>query len=153
MFHIILHQPEIPANAGNVGRTCVALGARLWLVRPLGFRLDDRHLRRAGLDYWRHLDWQVVDDWPALLAALAGCRLWYFTKRAARKYTRGRLCPRRRAGFRQRIAGAAAFAPGGRARSLSAHSHGRGSPQSESRRQRGGGRLRGRPAMQPAAVA
>ena len=63
MFHIVLYQPEIPDNAGNIGRTCVALGAKLWLVRPLGFRLDDRNLRRAGLDYWQHLDWEVVDDW------------------------------------------------------------------------------------------
>jgi len=93
MFHIVLHQPEIPDNAGNVGRTCVALGAKLWLVRPLGFRLDDRHLRRAGLDYWQHLDWEVVDDWPALAARLAGCRLWYFTKRAARPYTEAALAP------------------------------------------------------------
>ncbi len=87
LFHIVLHQPEIPDNAGNVGRTCVALGAKLWLVRPLGFRMDDRHLRRAGLDYWQHLDWEAVDDWAALVARLAGHRLWYFTKRAARPYT------------------------------------------------------------------
>lgn len=70
MLHIVLHQPEIPDNAGNVGRTCVALGAKLWLVRPLGFQLDDRHLRRAGLDYWQHLDWEAVDDWAALLNRL-----------------------------------------------------------------------------------
>jgi tRNA (cytidine/uridine-2'-O-)-methyltransferase len=71
LLNIILHQPEIAENTGNVGRTCVALGAKLWLVRPLGFRLDDRRLRRAGLDYWQHLDWEAVDDWPALLARLA----------------------------------------------------------------------------------
>ena len=93
MLHIILHQPEIPDNAGNVGRTCVALRAKLWLVRPLGFRIDDRHLRRAGLDYWRRLDWEVVDDWPALAARLAGCRLWYFTKRAAQVYTEAAFAP------------------------------------------------------------
>jgi tRNA (cytidine/uridine-2'-O-)-methyltransferase len=72
LLHIVLHQPEIPDNAGNVGRSCVALGAKLWLVRPLGFRLDDRHLRRAGLDYWQHLDWEAVDDWAALLSRLPG---------------------------------------------------------------------------------
>jgi tRNA (cytidine/uridine-2'-O-)-methyltransferase len=87
MLHIILHQPEIAENTGNVGRTCVALGAKLWLVRPLGFRLDDRRLRRAGLDYWQHLDWEAVDDWPALLARLPERRLWFFTKHAARPYT------------------------------------------------------------------
>jgi tRNA (cytidine/uridine-2'-O-)-methyltransferase len=87
MLHVVLYQPEIPDNAGNVGRTCVALGAKLWLVRPLGFRLDDHHLRRAGLDYWQHLDWEAVDDWPTLLERLAGHRLWLFSKRAARPYT------------------------------------------------------------------
>src|SRR5262245_12251352 len=51
-LHIVLHQPEIPYNTGSVGRTCVAVGAKLWLVRPLGFRVDDYYLRRAGLDYW-----------------------------------------------------------------------------------------------------
>jgi tRNA (cytidine/uridine-2'-O-)-methyltransferase len=87
MLHIVLHQPEIPENTGNVGRTCVALGAKLWLVRPLGFRLDDRHLRRAGLDYWQYLNWEAVDDWPSLLARLPEARPWLFSKRAARCYT------------------------------------------------------------------
>lgn len=87
MFHVVLHHPEIHYNTGSVGRTCVALGAKLWLVRPLGFHLDDRHLRRAGLDYWQHLDWEVVDDWSALIERMPGRRLWYFTKRAAKTYT------------------------------------------------------------------
>jgi tRNA (cytidine/uridine-2'-O-)-methyltransferase len=87
MFHVVLYQPEIPDNAGNVGRTCVALGAKLWLVRPLGFRLDDRHLRRAGLDYWQHLDWEAVDDWSAFAQRMAGRQPWFFTKRAERLYT------------------------------------------------------------------
>jgi tRNA (cytidine/uridine-2'-O-)-methyltransferase len=86
-LHIVLHQPEIPDNAGNVGRTCVAVGAKLWLLRPLGFRLDDRHLRRAGLDYWQHLEWEAVDDWESLLARLPGSRFWLFTKHAARTYS------------------------------------------------------------------
>jgi tRNA (cytidine/uridine-2'-O-)-methyltransferase len=87
MLHVVLHHPEIPDNAGNVGRTCVALGAKLWLVRPLGFRLDDRHLRRAGLDYWQHLDWEAVDDWNALLERMPGRRMWFFSKRATQAYT------------------------------------------------------------------
>jgi tRNA (cytidine/uridine-2'-O-)-methyltransferase len=87
LFHIVLHQPEIPDNTGNVGRTCVAVGAKLWLVRPLGFRMDDRRLRRAGLDYWQYLDWEAVDDWPALMSRFSGSRLWFFTKHAARVYT------------------------------------------------------------------
>ena len=60
-LHVILCEPEIAANTGAIGRTCVAAGATLWLVRPLGFHLDDRHVRRAGLDYWEHLDLRVVD--------------------------------------------------------------------------------------------
>lgn len=85
-LHVVLYQPEIPHNTGSVGRTCVAVGAKLWLVRPLGFRLDDYYLRRAGLDYWPHLEWQVVDDWEQLLAALPGQRFWFFTKTATRSY-------------------------------------------------------------------
>jgi tRNA (cytidine/uridine-2'-O-)-methyltransferase len=87
MLHVVLHQPEIPDNTGNVGRTCVALGAKLWLVRPLGFRMDDHHRRRAGLDYWQHLDWEAVDDWPSLLQRLPDARPWFFTKHATRCYT------------------------------------------------------------------
>ncbi len=93
-MHIVLHQPEIHYNAGNVGRTCVALGAKLWLVRPLGFRLDDKHLRRAGMDYWQHLDWEVVDDWRALCARLDEGRLWLFSKTAQRAYTEVRFEPK-----------------------------------------------------------
>lgn len=90
-LHIVLYQPEIPQNAGAVGRTCVALGAKLWLVRPLGFRIDTRHLRRAGLDYWQHLVWEVVDDWEALVARLPGHRPWLMTKTAQRPYTEARF--------------------------------------------------------------
>jgi len=87
LLHVVLHQPEIPHNTGSVGRTCVAVGAKLWLVRPLGFRVDDYYLRRAGLDYWEHLEWEVVDDWAALVERLPGARLWLFTKTAANEYT------------------------------------------------------------------
>lgn len=86
-MHIVLYQPEIPQNAGNIGRTCVALGAKLWLVRPLGFRMDQRHLRRAGLDYWQHLDWEVVDDWATLRQRLPEAEPWLLTKTASRLYT------------------------------------------------------------------
>lgn len=92
-LHIVLYRPEIAANTGNVGRTCVALGAKLWLVRPLGFRLDDRRLRRAGLDYWQYLDWQAVDDFRDLRRYLAEERCWYFTKRASRPYTAAAFQP------------------------------------------------------------
>ncbi len=87
LLHIVLVQPEIPQNAGNIGRTCVALGAKLWLVRPLGFRMDERHLRRAGLDYWQHLEWEAVDDWAGLRQRLPEPEPWLFTKTAERLYT------------------------------------------------------------------
>lgn len=87
LLHIVLHQPEIPDNTGAVGRTCVAIGAKLWLVRPLGFVVDNRHLRRAGLDYWKHLNWEAVDDWSMLASRLAGHAFWFFTKHAVRPYT------------------------------------------------------------------
>jgi tRNA (cytidine/uridine-2'-O-)-methyltransferase len=90
-LHVVLHQPEIPYNTGSVGRTCVAVGAKLWLVRPLGFRIDDYYLRRAGLDYWEQLGCEVVDDWPALRSRLtteaAGRQPWLFTKTATQVYT------------------------------------------------------------------
>ena len=86
-LHIVLYQPEIPYNTGSVGRTCLAVGAKLWLVRPLGFRVDDYHLRRAGMDYWQHLVWEAVDDWEALCKQLPTERHWYFTKKANHLYT------------------------------------------------------------------
>jgi len=88
MLHIVLYEPEIAENTGNIGRTCVALGAKLWLVRPLGFRLDERRRRRAGLDYWEHLDYEVADDWDDLLRRLpATGNMWLFSKTGLRVYT------------------------------------------------------------------
>ena len=94
MFHIVLYEPEIAGNTGNVGRTCVALGAKLWLVRPMGFQIEDRHLRRAGMDYWTHLDWEAVENWEELLRRLGDCRLWFFTKTARAIYTDVDYSPR-----------------------------------------------------------
>lgn len=87
LLHIVLFEPEIPQNAGNIGRTCVAVEAKLWLVRPLGFRLDQRQLRRAGMDYWEHLDWEISSDWGALQQRLVGRPMWLMTKTADRAYT------------------------------------------------------------------
>ena len=84
LFHVVLYQPDIPQNTGNIGRTCVAVGAKLWLIRPLGFRLDEKHLRRAGMDYWQHLDWEAVDSWQELQQRLPGRRVWCLTKTAER---------------------------------------------------------------------
>jgi tRNA (cytidine/uridine-2'-O-)-methyltransferase len=86
LLHVVLHQPEIPYNTGSVGRTCVAVGAKLWLVRPLGFRVDDYYLRRAGLDYWEHLNWQAVENWDELMTNVTRSRIWLFTKKATRSY-------------------------------------------------------------------
>jgi tRNA (cytidine/uridine-2'-O-)-methyltransferase len=86
-LHVILLEPEIAANTGAIGRTCVAAGARLWLVRPLGFHLDDRNLRRAALDYWEHVDLRVVDDLGEVEEALGRDRIWSFSTRAGLVYT------------------------------------------------------------------
>ncbi len=85
-LNIVLHQPEIPGNTGAVGRTCVGINAKLWLVRPLGFRVDEKSLRRAGLDYWQHLDWEVADHWEDLLERLGETRIWFFSRFATRSY-------------------------------------------------------------------
>ena len=90
---MVLVEPEIALNTGSIGRTCVAAGAMLWLVRPLGFHLDDRHLRRAGLDYWEHLSWRVVDRLDEVVAALGRDRLWSFSTKASRVYTDARYRP------------------------------------------------------------
>ncbi len=84
-FPIILFQPEIPENTGAIGRTCVAAGAPLYLVKPLGFQLDQKKLRRAGMDYWDALQCETVADWNALTLQLPG-RRWYLTKKATKSY-------------------------------------------------------------------
>jgi tRNA (cytidine/uridine-2'-O-)-methyltransferase len=90
LLHIVLYQPEIPPNTGNIGRSCVATGSRLWLVEPLGFDISEKAVRRAGLDYWSLLDLRVVPDWPALMTELAdqfaANRVWLFTKTAKQNY-------------------------------------------------------------------
>src|SRR4249919_868003 len=86
MFHVVLYHPEIPPNTGNIIRLCANTGARLHLVRPLGFRLDDRELRRAGLDYHEYADMQVHDSWNACQAALEGCRMLAVSTRGSQRY-------------------------------------------------------------------
>ena len=82
MVHLVLYQPEIPQNAGNVARTAAALGFPLHLVRPLGFRLSHPGLKRAGLDYWPHVNLRVHDTWEAFLEALPpGARVFAFSAR------------------------------------------------------------------------
>jgi tRNA (cytidine/uridine-2'-O-)-methyltransferase len=84
LLHVVLYQPDIPQNTGNIGRSCLAVGAKLWLVRPLGFRLDEKHLRRAGMDYWPQLDWEAVDDWSVLLGRLGERPMWFLSKSGRR---------------------------------------------------------------------
>jgi tRNA (cytidine/uridine-2'-O-)-methyltransferase len=86
-LHIALVEPEIPPNTGNVARLCAATGAQLHLVEPLGFRIDDRELKRAGLDYWKHLGVAIHESLDAFLDATAQLQRWYLSTRARRLYT------------------------------------------------------------------
>ncbi len=85
-LHIVLNNPEIPQNTGAIGRTCVALQAKLWLVRPLGFRMDEKTVRRAGLDYWQHLEWEAVKNWDTLTERLPKQPFWYFSRFAEQNF-------------------------------------------------------------------
>jgi tRNA (cytidine/uridine-2'-O-)-methyltransferase len=87
MLHIVLFQPEIPQNTGNVGRMCALTKSRLHLIHPLGFTITDRHLKRAGMDYWHSLDVHHHDDWKAFRASAAGPkRLWLFTTKTTQSF-------------------------------------------------------------------
>lgn len=85
-LQIALVEPEIPPNTGNVARLCAATGCALHLVEPLGFSIDDRELKRAGLDYWEHVDITLHPSLDAFLDATAGSRRWYFSTRAQQPY-------------------------------------------------------------------
>jgi tRNA (cytidine/uridine-2'-O-)-methyltransferase len=76
-LHIVLYQPEIPPNTGNIARLCACTGCRLHLVHPLGFSLDEKQVRRAGLDYWEHLDVQEHDSWQSVRRSLGEDRNWF----------------------------------------------------------------------------
>ena len=86
MLHIVLIEPEIPQNTGNIGRLCVATGARLHLVGPLGFSLDEKKIRRSGLDYWDSLDFRTWDRLEDLQAAMPEARFWYLSSKVERPY-------------------------------------------------------------------
>ena len=87
MFNIVLVEPEIPQNTGNIARTCAATGCSLHLVKPLGFSLDDRYLKRAGLDYWHLLEIYVYENLDELFAKYPQGRFFYFTTKARRRHT------------------------------------------------------------------
>ncbi|MCD7836786.1 MAG: tRNA (cytidine(34)-2'-O)-methyltransferase [Lachnospiraceae bacterium] len=86
-MHIILHQPEIPANTGNIGRTCVATGTSLHLIEPLGFRLNEKEIRRAGMDYWEKLDVSRYVNFDDFKVKHLGAKIWMATTKAKRSYT------------------------------------------------------------------
>ncbi len=86
MLEIVLVEPEIPQNTGNIARTCVATASRLHLIEPLGFSISDRQLKRAGLDYWFDLDLTVWPDLDSWLRAFAGRPVFYATTKAKRTY-------------------------------------------------------------------
>ncbi len=87
MINIVLHEPEIPANTGNIGRTCVATGVRLHLIEPLGFMINDKMLKRAGMDYWDKLDVHTYVDYNDFLAKNPGAKIYMATTKSKQTYT------------------------------------------------------------------
>ena len=87
MLNIVLLEPELPLNTGNIGRTCAATGTRLHLIEPLGFHLSDKWVKRAGLDYWDKVDVRVYLDYDDFLEKNPSPRLWFATTKARRAYT------------------------------------------------------------------
>ena len=86
-MNIVLHEPEIPANTGNIGRTCVATGTSLHLIKPLGFDISDKAVRRAGMDYWKELDLHVYEDFEEFVEKNPGARIYMATTKARKAYT------------------------------------------------------------------
>ena len=89
-MHVVLFEPEIPPNTGSIARLCAATLTPLHLIEPLGFKIDDKHLKRAGLDYWEFVDLTVHKSWNAFMERRAGKRLLFFSKHATQSYTRVR---------------------------------------------------------------
>jgi tRNA (cytidine/uridine-2'-O-)-methyltransferase len=93
MFNVVLIEPEIPPNTGNIGRLCLATDATLHLVRPLGFSIDDKTLKRAGLDYWKETKVKLWDNFAQLQAAYPQGRFWYLTTKSKRPYEEAPFAP------------------------------------------------------------
>ena len=85
-IHIVLHQPEIPQNTGNIARTCAATGAMLHLIKPLGFELSDKYLQRAGLDYWHMMTLEIHESWQDFCEKYPDARLHFATTKAPHDY-------------------------------------------------------------------
>ena len=90
-MHVVLFQPEIPPNTGSIARLCAATLTPLHLIEPLGFKIDDKHLKRAGLDYWEYVDLRLHKSWDDFVEKENGRKLLYFSKRAERSYTTARF--------------------------------------------------------------
>lgn len=90
-MHIVLHQPEIPANTGNIGRTCTATGTSLHLIEPLGFRLDEKSIKRAGMDYWEKLDVSRYMNFTEFKEKHPGAKIWMATTKAKLIYTQAQF--------------------------------------------------------------
>ncbi len=87
-MHVVLLEPEIPANTGNIARLCAVTRTTLHLIEPLGFRLDDTALRRAGMDYWRYVEWRRWKNWKEFAAQISPSgRLWFIEQGGLRRYT------------------------------------------------------------------
>lgn len=93
MLNIVLHEPEIPANTGNIGRTCVATNTRLHLIEPLGFKLNEKALKRAGMDYWSDLDVRTYIDYNDFMEKNPRAKIYMATTKAAKVYTEARYEP------------------------------------------------------------
>ena len=93
-MQVVLLEPEIPPNTGNVARLCAATKTTLHLIEPFGFKLDDAQLKRAGMDYWQHLQWHRWPDWQAFHKKVpSGARLWFVESNGPRLYTEGGFAP------------------------------------------------------------
>ena len=91
-MHIVLVEPEIPPNTGNVARVCAATRTTLHLIEPFGFKLDDARLKRAGMDYWQHVEWHRWPNWQVFQKGLpAGAGLWFVESNGPRRYTEARF--------------------------------------------------------------
>ena len=87
MMNIVLFEPEIPQNTGNIGRTCVATGTRLHLIGPMGFKIDEKSVKRAGMDYWKDLDVTEYDGWEDFCEKNPNAKIYYATTKAKHRYT------------------------------------------------------------------
>src|SRR3954447_21893640 len=93
-MHVVLLEPEIPPNTGNVARLCAATRTALHLIEPFGFILDDKTLQRAGMDYWQHVQWRRWKDWAAFAAHLStAARLWFVESGGPHRYSEVNYAP------------------------------------------------------------